>query len=382
MTAGIPSEVCPGETRVAVTPSAAARLVKLGAEVRVEAGAGSNAGFRDEEYVAAGATLTDDRPALVMEADLILRVRPPPADEIERLQPGAFHLSFLNPFAERDLVDRLAARGVSAMSLELVPRTTRAQKMDVLTSQASLAGYVAVVLAAAHLPRIFPMMMTAAGTLTPARVLIIGAGVAGLQAIATARRLGATVEAYDTRPEVEEQIRSLGARCLKIDLGETGGTRDGYARALSQEQLQSQRQALQRAAAAVDIVITAAQVFGRCAPILVTAEMQSALRPGTVVVDLAVESGGNVEGVPFDRITVRDSVTFIALANPAGRVPSTPARYSPPAQSTWWRNSGTGTPGISRPGLRMKSSAVACSRTAAEWSMNAFSKAAFPELSL
>jgi len=218
-------------------------------------------------------------------------------------------------------VAQLAARRVSAISLELIPRTTRAQKMDALSSQANLAGYVAVLLAAEQSPKIFPMMMTPAGTIAPARVLVIGAGVAGLQAIATARRLGARVEAYDTRPVVEEQVRSLGARFLKIDLGETGQTKDGYAKALTEAQLKKQREAMQKFCALADVVITTAQVFGRRAPILVTAEMLAAMSPGSVVVDGAVESGGNVAGAVAGRITERNGVKIVALPNLPGRVP-------------------------------------------------------------
>ncbi len=215
----------------------------------------------------------------------------------------------------------MAEAGLSVISMEMVPRVTRAQKMDALTSQASLAGYVAAILAASHLDGIFPMMMTAAGTITPARVFVIGAGVAGLQAIATAKRLGARVEAYDTRPVVEEQVRSLGARFLKIDLGETGQTKEGYARALTEEQVRRQREAMMRSCAQADVVITAAQVFGRKAPVLVTAEMLRAMRNGSVVVDMAVENGGNVEGARFNEITRVGGVQLIGLANLPGRVP-------------------------------------------------------------
>ncbi|MDW8356259.1 MAG: NAD(P)(+) transhydrogenase (Re/Si-specific) subunit alpha, partial [Bryobacterales bacterium] len=196
-------------------------------------------------------------------------------------------------FNERALVDRFAARGVSALSMELIPRTTRAQKMDALSSQANLAGYVAVILAAERLNKILPMMMTPAGTISPARVFVIGAGVAGLQAIATAKRLGAKVEAYDTRPAVEEQVRSLGAKFVKLDLGEIGQTQDGYARALTEEQLRKQREGMRTVCAEADVVITTAQVFGGRAPILVTTDMLDAMKPGSVVVDLAIESGGN-----------------------------------------------------------------------------------------
>jgi NAD(P) transhydrogenase subunit alpha len=258
---------------------------------------------------------------MLSTADVILRVRKPPQEEVEWLKPGAVHVSFLDPFNEPALIRQLAARGVSAASLEMLPRITRAQKMDALSSQASLAGYVAVVLAAEQLNKIFPMMMTAAGTISPARVFIIGAGVAGLQAIATARRLGARVEAYDTRPVVEEQVKSLGAKFLKIDLGETGQTQEGYAKALTEEQLARQRDTMRKFCGDADVVITTAQVFGRKAPVLVTVEMLDAMKPGSVVVDLAVESGGNVESILPGQIIERKGVKLVGLKNLPGRVP-------------------------------------------------------------
>lgn len=317
----VPKETDPGETRAAMIPANVARLVKLGADLHVERGVGVASGFSDEEYAGAGVKISEDRRAMLSEADLILRVRKPPLDEVEWLKCGCIHLSFLDPFTEPDLIRKLAGRGVSAVSLEMLPRITRAQKMDALSSQANLAGYVAVILAAEQASKIFPMMMTAAGTISPARVLVIGAGVAGLQAIATARRLGARVEAYDTRPVVEEQVKSLGAKFLKIDLGETGQTKEGYAKALNDEQLQNQRTAMKKFCGAADVVITTAQVFGRKAPVLVTAEMLDAMKAGSVVVDLAVESGGNVEGIAPGKIAERKGVRLVGLTNLPGRVP-------------------------------------------------------------
>jgi H+-translocating NAD(P) transhydrogenase subunit alpha len=316
-----PRETHPGEARAPLTPDSVAKLVKLGAQVEVEAGIGAGAGFADEAYARAGAGLGADRQALLRSADMVLRLRKPPMEEVALLKPGAIHASLLDPFNEKELVQKLAERGVSAISMEFIPRTTRAQKMDVLSSQANLGGYEAVILAARYSNKIFPMMTTAAGTILPARVFIIGVGVAGLQAIATAKRLGAKVTAYDTRPVVEEQVKSLGAQFLKMDLGETGQTQDGYARALTEEQIRKQREAMKKTCGDSDVVITAAQVFGRRAPILVTAEMLGAMRPGSVVVDLAVETGGNVEGVVYDRVTDRNGVKLVGLANLPGRAP-------------------------------------------------------------
>jgi NAD(P) transhydrogenase subunit alpha len=317
----IPKEVQPGETRVAVIPDGVARLVKLGAEVEVEAGLGQEAGFSDDAYTAAGARLAADRRSLLSAADLLLRLHKPAVEEVSLLKSGCIHVSFLDPFAASDLVLQLARHGISALSLEMIPRITRAQKMDVLSSQANLAGYMAVLLAATHARKIFPMMTTAAGTIAPAKVLVLGAGVAGLQAIATARRLGAKVSAFDTRPVVEEQVKSLGAAFVKIDLGETGQTKDGYAMALTEEQLARQRTGLQKVCAESDIVITTAQVFGRKAPVIVTRDMLAAMKPGSAVVDGAVESGGNVEDTPAGKVEIRQGVTIVALANLAGRVP-------------------------------------------------------------
>jgi NAD(P) transhydrogenase subunit alpha len=321
MKISVPKETHPGETRAPLTPDSAAKLVKLGAQVEVEAGLGLAAGFPDDAYTKAGVTITTDRPALVSSGDIVLRLRKPPVEEIALLKPNCVHASLLDPFNEKELVQKLAERGVSAISMEFIPRTTRAQKMDVLSSQANLGGYEAVILAARYANKIFPMMTTAAGTILPSKVFIIGVGVAGLQAIATAKRLGAKVTAYDTRPVVEEQVKSLGAQFLKIDVGETGQTKEGYAKALTEEQIQKQREAMKKTCGDSDIVITAAQVFGRKAPILVTAEMLNAMKPGSVVVDLAVETGGNVEGVVYDQVVDRQGVRIVGIANLPGRAP-------------------------------------------------------------
>jgi len=317
----VPRETHPGETRAPLTPDGAAKLVKLGAQVEVEAGLGVAAGFPDEAYAKAGATISTDRQALLSTGDIVLRLRKPTVADIELLKPGCVHASLLDPFNEKELVQKFADRGISAISMEFIPRSTRAQKMDVLSSQATLGGYEAVILAARYSNKIFPMMTTAAGTILPSKVFIIGVGVAGLQAIATAKRLGAKVTAYDTRPVVEEQVKSLGAQFLKIDIGETGQTKEGYAKALTEEQIQKQRDAMKKTCADSDVVISAAQVFGRKAPVLVTPEMLDAMKPGSVVVDLAVETGGNVAGVVYDQVTDRKGVKIVGIANLPGRVP-------------------------------------------------------------
>jgi len=321
MKISIPREIHPGETRAPLTPDSAAKLVKLGAQVEIEAGLGLAAGYADEAYTKAGATIATDRKALISSGDIVLRLRKPPVEEISWLKANAIHASLLDPFNEKELVQKFAEHGVSAISMEFIPRSTRAQKMDVLSSQANLGGYEAVILAARYSNKIFPMMTTAAGTILPSKVFIIGVGVAGLQAIATAKRMGAKVTAYDTRPIVEEQVKSLGAQFLKIDLGETGQTKEGYAKALTEEQIQKQRDAMAKTCGESDVVITTAQVFGRKAPILVTAAMLDAMKPGAVVVDLAVESGGNVEGIKLNEVADRKGVKLVGLANLPGRAP-------------------------------------------------------------
>ena len=315
MQIGVLKETHPGEDRVAVIPDTVKKLVKLGAEVTVESGLGQGSGFADDEYTDAGATVGSNRDEILAQSEVILRIRKPEADEIGKLKQGCIHISYLDPFNEGELVDSLAQHGVSAISMEMIPRTTLSQKMDALSSQANLAGYVAVMMAANSLDRLLPMMMTPAGTIKPARVFVIGAGVAGLQAIATAKRLGAKVTAFDTRPVVAEQVRSVGAKFLEIDLGETGETKDGYARELTPEQIEMQRQGQKAAIAESDIVITTAQVFGRKAPVLVTTDMVEAMQPGSVIVDMAAETGGNVEGSVAGQEAVVNGVTIIGQGN-------------------------------------------------------------------
>ena len=315
MRIAVPRETHPGENRVSVTPDTAKKLVRLGAELVVEAGLGAGVGYSDQEYVDAGAVVSADREALFTQADVLLRLRKPSLEDVALMQEGCVHVSYLDPFNERDLVEALRARGVTSISMEMIPRSTRSQKMDALSSQANLAGYMTVMLGAMHLPRILPMMMTPAGTLKPAKVFVIGAGVAGLQAIATAKRLGARVTAFDTRAVVAEQVQSLGATFLEIDLGETGQTKDGYAKALTEEQITLQREAQKAVIAESDLVITTAQVFGRKPPVLVTQDMLEGMAPGSVVVDMAAETGGNVEGsVPNEVITL-NGVTIVVQGN-------------------------------------------------------------------
>ncbi|HCU35244.1 MAG TPA: Re/Si-specific NAD(P)(+) transhydrogenase subunit alpha [Armatimonadetes bacterium] len=317
----VPQETHAGERRVALVPDDTRKLTARGAQITVEAGMGLSARHADAAYEAAGATITADRRAMLGAADVILRLRKPPADEVELLKQGAIHISYLDPFNEGALVDAMAAAGTTAISMEMIPRTTRAQKMDALSSQASLAGYVAVLLAAERLDSIFPMMMTPAGTLAPARVFIIGAGVAGLQAIATAKRLGARVEAFDTRPVVAEQVESLGAKFVKVDLGETGQTEGGYAKELTPEQQRLQQEAMAKVCIQSDVVITTAQLFGRPAPRIIGRDVVEQMKPGSVLIDLAVESGGNIEGSQLDEEVDINGVRIVGLGNLPGRVP-------------------------------------------------------------
>ncbi len=320
MRIAIPRETHPGENRVPIIPEVAKKLVRLGAEVVIESGMGKGSGYADAEYQEAGAEVSTDRAALLGSADMVLRLRKPPQEEVAQLKQGSVHISFLDPFNEHELIRAFQAQNITAISMEMIPRSTRSQKMDALSSQANLAGYVMVMLAAQHLPRIFPMMMTPAGTLKPAKVFVIGAGVAGLQAIATAKRLGAKITAFDTRPVVAEQVQSLGAKFLEIDLGETGQTADGYAKELTPEQIEIQREAQKATIAESDVVITTAQVFGRKAPVIVTRDMVEGMAPGAVVVDMAAETGGNVEGSVANEVVDINGVTVVGMGNLANEV--------------------------------------------------------------
>jgi NAD(P) transhydrogenase subunit alpha len=320
MTIAIPKEPSAEELRVPVLPVTVEKLVKKGAVISVEAGIGATLGITDAEYTKAGATVEKNRKKLIASGDIVLRLRKPETKELSTMKKGAIHISYLDPFNEQKLIAEIAKKNISAISMEMIPRSTRAQKMDALSSQASLAGYAAVILAADHLQKIFPMMMTPAGTIQPSKVFIIGAGVAGLQAIATAKRLGAKVDAFDTRPVAKNDVLSLGAKFVEVDLGETGQTAQGYAKALTEEQLKKQRDVMKQYCAQADVVITTAQVFGRKAPVIVTKEMVDGMRPGSVIVDLAVETGGNVEGSVAGKIAEKNGVKIIGLKNMPARV--------------------------------------------------------------
>jgi NAD(P) transhydrogenase subunit alpha len=312
MRVGVAKETAPGERRVALVPETVAKLAAAGFDVVVEPGAGAAASFPDEAYADAGATL-----AAPWDADAVVAVRRP--DE-SRLRDGQLLIAYLDPLADRDGVERLRARGVVAFAMESIPRITRAQPMDALSSQATVGGYKAALLAAEHLPRFFPMLMTAAGTVPPAKVLVIGAGVAGLQAIATARRLGAVVTGFDVRPVVREQIESLGANWL--DLGVGGAEAEGgYARELTPEEMQAQQRALEQRIGDFDVVITTAAVPGRAAPRIVPAAAVRAMRPGSVIVDLAAETGGNCELTEPGEVVERDGVTIVGLTNLPSSMP-------------------------------------------------------------
>lgn len=307
---------------MALVPESVKKLVGSGATVVVERGAGEGSFASDEQYAQAGATLGSADDAL--GADIVVKVAKPTADEIAKLQPGATLITTLQPLTNHDLVKALADRKVTSLSMDAIPRVTRAQPMDSLSSQSNIAGYKAVLNAAAALPKFFPMLTTAAGTVTPARVFVIGAGVAGLQAIATARRLGAVVEAFDTRPVVKEQVQSLGAKFIEIDLGQSGEGTGGYARELTPEEQQKQRELMAERVAAADVVITTALVPGRKAPILITAEVIKKMRPGSVIVDLAAEMGGNAELTKPGEVNVVNGVRIDGTLN----LPSTVSAHA------------------------------------------------------
>lgn len=317
-------EVC--ERRVALVPDIVARLVKQGLEIWVEAGAGERAFFNDAAYEAAGATTIADTNRLWSEADILLKVSPPREredgrSEIDLLKEGSVLISFLNPLANPVIAQKLAARKVTALSMEMIPRTTRAQSMDALSSQASIAGYKAVLIAAAALPKYFPMLTTAAGTIAPAKIFIMGAGVAGLQAIATARRLGAVVEAFDIRPAVKEEVQSLGAKFVEIKLDEETTAAGGYAKEISEASKKRTQEVVTEHIKNADVVITTAQVPGKKAPLLVTEDMVKQMKPGSVIVDIAAEQGGNCACTDPGRDIVAHGVTIIGPINLPSSLP-------------------------------------------------------------
>ena len=328
MIVGLTTETFPGERRVALVPASVTALRKAAVEVVVQRGAGDEAGFPDAQYEAQGARLVDSRAAVLADAEVLLQVRTPGAnpvggrDEAEALRQGQTIIGLADPLGTPEAAGVVAARGATSFALELLPRITRAQSMDVLSSMATVAGYKAVLLAATTMPRMCPMMMTAAGTIAPARAFIIGAGVAGLQAIASARRMGAKVEAYDVRPAVKEQIQSLGARFLELPL-ETGGAEDkgGYAKAQDESFYRRQRELMGKALANTDMVITTAAIPGKKSPILITADMVAGMPPGSVIIDLAAERGGNCELTRADETVVAHGVTILGPTNLPATVP-------------------------------------------------------------
>jgi len=313
MQIAVPKEIVKGERRVALVPEVVPALIRSGHRVSVEQGAGMSAGFTDDAYRAAGAEIATATAALYSSAEMVLKIQRPTAAEAASLREGAVLIGLLQPSGDRGLFDDLAARGIIACSMELVPRTSRAQMMDALSSQSTVAGYKAALLAADALPKFFPMLMTAAGTVRPAKVLVIGAGVAGLQAIATARRIGAVVEAFDTRPVVKEQVQSLGATFVELDVGaENREDAGGYATELKEEHLRREKELIHERAIQSDVIITTALVPGKRAPRLISAETVRAMKPGSVIVDLAGEQGGNCELSVPGETTVESGVTILA----------------------------------------------------------------------
>jgi NAD(P) transhydrogenase subunit alpha len=322
MNVAVPREVAPSETRVSLVPETVGKLVKAGVAVKVVRGAGERAAFPDEQYMQAGASIVDEPAALLSDADLVVTVGRPDQAALLAMPKRAVLLGLLAPLGDPAYVEHLGDLGITALSMDAIPRITRAQSMDALSSQSNIAGYKAVLLAALALPKFFPMLTTAAGTIPPAKVLILGAGVAGLQAIATARRLGAVVSAYDTRAVVKEQVQSLGATFLEIDLGVDAQTAGGYAKELTPEQIEKQRKFMVDAIGASDVVITTALVPGRPAPLLITEEAVAAMHPGAVIVDLAAEAGGNCALTKRDETVISpNGVQIIGKTNLPATMP-------------------------------------------------------------
>jgi NAD(P) transhydrogenase subunit alpha len=319
MQIGVPTETVPGERRVALVPETVGRLAKSGSSVLVQRGAGTAASFTDEAYEAAGATLASDAAEVFAKAEFIAKVSRPTDAELDLMRPGQTLLAFLAPLGDPQSVEKYAARKITALSMDAIPRTTRAQSMDALSSQANIAGYKAVLIAATELPHFFPMLTTAAGTIRPSKAFILGAGVAGLQAIATARRLGAVVSGFDTRAVVKEQVQSLGATFLELDLGIDASGAGGYARALTPEEEAKQQQLLAEYIHGMDVVITTAAVPGRRAPVLIIEDAVKGMKPGSVIVDLAAETGGNCALTETGKVVQKYGVTIVGTTN----IPST-----------------------------------------------------------
>lgn len=309
MIIGVPKESRSGETRVAATPESVKKLVKQGFKVRIEKSAGTLAHFLDKDYAAAGAELVDHNTALGSE--IVLKIHKPTSDEILKMKKGSLLISFLEPYNKDGTFEKLAEMGIDALSMELIPRTSRAQSMDALSSQAGIAGYRAVIEAAVHYPRFFPMMMTSAGSSKVCKLAVLGAGVAGLQAIATARKLGASVEAYDVRKDVHEQIISMGAKNIELDVGEEGSGTGGYAKELSEEGKKKQQAALTEKLKKFDIIITTANIPGKRSPVLVTEEAVMGMRPGSVIIDMAAANGGNCPLTEANNVVVKHGVTLV-----------------------------------------------------------------------
>ncbi|MFN9583284.1 MAG: Re/Si-specific NAD(P)(+) transhydrogenase subunit alpha, partial [Bacteroidota bacterium] len=307
-------ETRPGEKRVALTPATASQFIKLGFSCTIESGAGYASNFSDEAYIQAGCSVAADKSSLLSDAQLVVKVNAPSNSEIEMLKSGTIVVSYIYHAFNPELVSILAKQGVSSFSMDAMPRISRAQSMDALSSQNNLAGYKAVILGASHLAKIFPLMMTAAGTITPSRVLIFGAGVAGLQAVATAKRLGAIVEVTDVRPETKEQVESLGGKFLEVK-AEGVKVEGGYAKEVSADYLSKQKEAVNKSLAQADLVITTALVAGKKAPVLITEEQVKLMKLGSVVVDMAVEQGGNCELSELDKVVVKHGVTIIGQSN-------------------------------------------------------------------
>ena len=307
------------EKRISITPDFLKKYIDSGLQVSIEKSMGEHLGFLDDNFKELGAEIVERKKGF-LEADIICSVNKLNEEDLTEIKENSLIVSFLDPFNDHELVENLRVKKISSISMELIPRTTRAQKMDALSSQANLGGYAAVLIASNILSKSFPMMMTAAGTISPSKVFVVGVGVAGLQAIATAKRLGAKVEAFDTRPVVEEQVKSLGARFVKIDIGETEETAQGYAKELSAEQINLQRAGMKKVCSSSDVIITTAQVFGRKAPVIITSDMIEDMQPGSVIVDMAVGTGGNVEGSVPDENLELNGITIVGNTNLPGEV--------------------------------------------------------------